>query len=147
MDAKRFMVAVIVLFALIQLVPYGHRRTNPRVVAEPDWDSPQTRELFFRACKNCHSNQTEWPWYSRIAPASWLVQRDVEKARSHFDVSEWGRRKQHSDEAAGKFRDADMPPWFYLPFHGEARFSASERAEFLAGLISTFGDEDTDGEK
>jgi len=144
MNGKRVLVTTIVLFGLIQLIPYGHRHTNPPVSAEPDWDSPRTRELFFRACKDCHSNQTKWPWYSHVAPASWLIERDVEEARSHFNVSEWRRRKQHSDEAAEKFRDKDMPPWFYLPLHAEARFSDAERADFLAGLIRMFGDEDAE---
>jgi len=53
--------AVIVL-AAIQLVPFGRDHQNPPVTGEPAWDSPRTRELFFRACKDCHSNETTWPW-------------------------------------------------------------------------------------
>ena len=60
--------AVVALALLIQLVPYGRAHTNPPVVAEPNWDSPQTRELAVRACFDCHSNETTWPWYSNIAP-------------------------------------------------------------------------------
>ena len=62
---------------IIQFVPYGRDHTNPPVIAEPAWDSPQTRALFFRACADCHSNETKWPWYSTIAPASWLITRDT----------------------------------------------------------------------
>lgn len=69
---------------LRKFVPYGHDHTNPPVTAEPSWDSPRTRELFFTACKDCHSNESHWPWYASVAPASWLVYRDVAEGRSNF---------------------------------------------------------------
>jgi hypothetical protein len=65
------------LVALIQAVPYGRAHSNPPVVSEPAWDSPRARELAVRACFDCHSNETVWPWYSNIAPVSWLIQSDV----------------------------------------------------------------------
>jgi len=129
---------------LIQLVPYGRDHENPQLVHEPGWDQPRTRELFFRACKDCHSNQTEWPWYSSVAPASWLVQRDVEEGRSHFNVSEWGRAENHGDEAAKRARAEEMPPWFYLPAHPRARLSDGEREELITGLVATFGEDEAD---
>lgn len=130
----------------IQLVPYGRSHENSPIVREPDWDRPATRTLFLRACGDCHSNETTWPWYSQVAPASWLVQRDVDEGRSHFNVSEWGRRENHGDEAAKMIRDGEMPPWFYLPAHPEARLSAAEEAALIDGLLATFGEgEDHDG--
>jgi mono/diheme cytochrome c family protein len=117
------------LLVAIQLVPYGRAHTNPAVVREPEWDSPRTRELFFRACKDCHSHETVWPWYSHVAPMSWLVQYDVDEARSHFDVSEWGREHNEGDEAAEMVREGEMPLWYYLPAHPEARLSDAERDE------------------
>lgn len=139
----RIMRAAIVLagiFIFVQVVPYGRDHANPPVLGEPSWDTSRTRELFFRACKNCHSNETEWPWYASVAPASWLVQHDVTEARYEFNVSEWGRRKNKGDEAAEEFREGHMPPFYYLPLHAEARFTAAEREEFLRGLAATFGD-------
>jgi mono/diheme cytochrome c family protein len=111
------------------------------VLAEPAWDRPETREVFFRSCKDCHSNETEWPWYSVVAPVSWLAQYDVEEGREHLNVSEWGRKKNDGDEAAEMVREGEMPPWFYLPAHPGARLSESQRSEFVAGLVATFGDE------
>ena len=61
------------LFVLIQFVPYGRDHDNPPVTAEPDWGSPATLRLVRAACYDCHSNETEWPWYSNIARMSWLV--------------------------------------------------------------------------
>lgn len=126
----------------IQLIPYGRTHDNPPVSREPAWDRPVTRELFFRACRDCHSNQTEWPWYSQIAPASWLVQRDVDKGRSHFNVSEWGRPDNHGDEAADMVRKGEMPPWFYLPAHPEARLSRADEANLIDGLLATFPEDE-----
>ena len=54
------------------IVPFGHSHTNPPVTKEPAWNSPDTRALVQRACFDCHSNQTTWPWYSHVAPVSWL---------------------------------------------------------------------------
>jgi len=145
MQNLRFVLLALAGFGVgIQLVPYGRGHANPEVSQEPGWDRPRTRELFFRVCKDCHSNQTEWPWYSFVAPASWLVQRDVDEGRSHFNVSEWGREKNHGDEAAELVREGEMPPWFYLPAHPEARLSDEEREELLAGLVATFGEEGAD---
>jgi len=137
----RALLALAAAAVAIQLVPYGREHSNPRVRAEPSWDRPGTRELFFRACKDCHSNETKWPFYSHVAPASWLVQHDVEEGRSHFNVSEWGRERNHGDEAAEQVREGNMPPWFYLPAHPEARLSDAEREALVAGLVATFGDE------
>ena len=142
---KRSVVVLAVLIAAVQLVPYGRDHTNPPVQKEPAWDSPRTRELFFRACKNCHSNETEWPWYSHVAPASWMVQYDVSHARGHFNVSEWGRERNEGDEAAEEVRDDEMPPWYYRPLHPEARLTPAEREAFIAGLERTFEKRAGDG--
>ena len=138
------LLALLALGLVIQVAPYGRDHTNPELMGEPAWDRPRTRELFFRVCKDCHSNQTDWPWYSFVAPASWLVQRDVEEGRSHFNVSEWGRGENHGDEAAEMVREDEMPPWFYLPAHPEARLSDEEREALIGGLVATFGEEEPD---
>jgi mono/diheme cytochrome c family protein len=133
--------AAIALLAVIQLVPYGRDHRNPPVENEPAWDAPRTRALFFTACRNCHSNETEWPWYASVAPASWLVYHDVQEGRSHFNVSRWGRGKQDADEAAGQVRRGEMPPWYYLAAHPEARLDEAAKRELIRGLVATFGDE------
>jgi mono/diheme cytochrome c family protein len=128
----------------IQLVPYGRAHDNPPVSAEPEWDSPQTRKLFWRACADCHSNETVWPWYSNIAPVSWLVQRDVKQGRAACNVSEWGREDQKCDESAETVLDGEMPPATYRVMHPRARLDRAEREALIAGLLATFGDERED---
>lgn len=131
------LLALVVLFFLIQLVPYGRDHTNPPVTAEVQWDSAQTRALFYRACADCHSNETVWPVYSSIAPASWLIRHDVDEGRSRFNVSE---PNGGSDEAAGMVETGAMPPVQYLPMHPTARLSADEKRQLAQGLTATFGE-------
>lgn len=134
--------AVLMLILLLQLVPYGRNHTNPAVIAEPNWNSPQTRAYFYRACADCHSNETAWPWYSNIAPLSWVIQSHVDEGRTKFNVSQWGMgKKTEGREAAKLVQEGEMPLPIYLFLHPEARLSAQEKQEFIQGLIATFGGE------
>jgi mono/diheme cytochrome c family protein len=124
---------------LIQIIPYGRNHTNPPVTGSPEWDSQATEATFDRVCANCHSNRTLWPWYSNIAPASWLVQNDVDGARAHFNVSEWGANRLNAGSlATHEVRGGDMPPLQYWLFHPEARLSEQEKEAFIQGLAKTF---------
>jgi mono/diheme cytochrome c family protein len=140
-----FFLIVIVLgvcFALaLQLVPYGRNHTNPHVIAEPQWDAPQTRVLFMRACGDCHSNETQWPWYSNIAPVSWLIQRHVDEGREKLNVSQWRvGAYDEAGESAEKMREGSMPPSNYLPLHPEAMLSPADKNALAKGLAATFGE-------
>jgi mono/diheme cytochrome c family protein len=140
--------AVVIAAAAIQFIPYGKDHTNPPIISEPTWDSPRTKELFSNACADCHSNQTKYPWYSNIAPVSWLLARDVEEGREHFNVSAWGaQKKNEGKEAAKEVREGEMPPWFYLPTHPEAKLSDAEKSELVTGLEKTFGKEEAEKEE
>ena len=132
----RITVALVGLFALAQLVPYGRSHTNPPVQAEPAWDSPQTRALAKRACFDCHSNLTTWPWYSNVAPVSWLVQRDVDSGRSALNFSEWNR-PQETDDIVEAVAGGGMPPWYYKIAHPKSRLSSAEGAKLARGLGAT----------
>jgi hypothetical protein len=81
-------ISLIALGILIQLIPYGHDHSNPPVKSEPAWESPATRALAHRACFDCHSDQTGWPWYSNLAPASWLLTNDVMEGRQRLNFSD-----------------------------------------------------------
>lgn len=128
-----------VLLIAVQLVPYGRDHTNPPVLGEPDWDSAATRELAARACFDCHSNETNWPWYSNIAPLSWLIQRDVDEGRSELNWSEWGFDDDEGDESAETVLEGEMPPRSYTLAHPEARLTDFEIAALVAGMEATFG--------
>lgn len=147
MNIGKIVALAVVVLILIQFVPMPNHQ-NPQVTGTPQWDSPRTEALFKRACANCHSNETVWPWYSSIAPLSWIINLDVKVGRSKFNISEWGRPgKNDGDEAAGELRKDKMPPWFYMPAHPEAKLTAAEKDELVKGLAATFGDEDTKKEQ
>ncbi|MDD5160874.1 MAG: heme-binding domain-containing protein [Sulfuricurvum sp.] len=134
--------ALAVTAIVIQFIPYGKDHVNPPIMSEPQWDSPRTHELFNRACAACHSHETTYPWYSNIAPISWLIARDTNEGREHFNVSMWGiQKKNEGKDAAKEVREGDMPPWFFLPTHPEARLTALEKKDLAAGLEKTFGKE------
>ncbi len=124
---------------LIQLVPFGHTHTNPPVTGEPAWDSAQTRALIHKACFDCHSNESVWPWYSNVAPVSWLVQRDVNGGRSHLNFSEWNLPQKHAKDVAQQVKQGDMPPWFYLPMHPDARLTGPEKQALIDAAPKSFG--------
>lgn len=121
-------------FAILQAVPYGRDHENPPVDQEPAWDSPATRDLAQRACFDCHSNETTWPWYSHIAPVSWLVQHDVEEGREHLNFSDWAQKRQEIHEAAEEMEEGEMPMPIYLVLHSEAKLSPEEQKTLMDGL-------------
>ena len=129
---------IIAAIVIIQLIPIGRNHTNPPVTSEPNWDTPQTRELAKRACFDCHSNESVWPWYSNIAPVSWLVQRDVDEGRRIVNFSEWTTsRQERVGEIVEVLQEGEMPPPNYLLLHPSARLSSQERADLARGLQAT----------
>lgn len=130
--------ALILLFVLIQLVPYGRAHTNPPVLQEPAWDSPQTETLARAACYDCHSNEVVWPWYSSIAPFPWLAQRDVDEGRSKLNFSEMNRR-QELNEVMETVVEGEMPPLQYTLIRNGGRLDAVERQALVDGLQKTLG--------
>jgi len=118
-------------------------RTNPPV--EQDVAAPAAVEgLLRRACYNCHSHETAWPWYSHLAPVSWLLAHDVAEGRRELDFSAWAAyppakkvrklRKSADEVAKGK-----MPPWYYTLVHAEARLAPGEREMLRAWTAEEIG--------
>jgi mono/diheme cytochrome c family protein len=135
---RRAVLAVFGLALLIQLVPYGRAHANPRPGQEPAWATPQTRALAQRACFDCHSSRTQWPWYSNVAPVSWLVQHDVDEGREKLNFDDPNRLREARD-AAETVLDGEMPLRVYLILHPEARLTGQEQQELAQGLAATFG--------
>jgi hypothetical protein len=125
----------LIVFGVIQFVPVS--RTNPPVVSEPAWDSSQTRTLVENACFACHSNETQWPWYSKIAPVSWLTAHDVDAGRRVLNFSEWGSQPMETGEIFEVIDEGEMPPRYYVVMHSEAKLSDQEKAQLIEGLRAT----------
>jgi hypothetical protein len=108
-------------------------RTNPSTNPDRTLDAhvlvtPEARAIIDRACRDCHSNDTRWPWYSNVAPVSWFVVDHVNHGRRHFNYSDWA---QYAPEDAERIlmntcafaRKETMPMPSYLVMHDEARLS------------------------
>ncbi len=119
----------VALLVLIQLVPYGRNHTNPAVVSQPNWDSQQSLALAQRACFDCHSSETTWPWYSNVAPVSWLVQRDVDSGRRRLNFSDWAAPRRGTRELAEVLVEGRMPPIYYVWMHPSAHLTSAEAAQ------------------
>ncbi len=133
--AKIVSVVVGVAFVLMQFIQPN--RTNPEIdqskTLQTELNVPtDIVALLNRGCKDCHSNQTTWPFYSYVAPASWLVSYDVMEGRKHFNMSEWGKYKlsKKASKLSGIYQavnDRSMPLPKYIPLHPEANLTDTER--------------------
>lgn len=129
---------LVAFFLLIQLVPYGQSRTNPPVTRAVRFDSPQTARLVAGACMDCHSNLTNWRWYDKVAPASWLVQRDIDGGRSNLNFSEWDKAQPPVSEVVAAIQGGGMPPIQYTLIHPAARLTDAQRAALIRGIEATY---------
>ena len=130
-------IAIVLLGMIIQLIPLPGRGNDPPVTAEPEWNSPQTRALAKRACFDCHSNETVWPWYSYMAPVSWLVYNDTMEGRSRLNFSEWNRPQREVNEIIEIIQEGEMPPAIYLPMHPSAQLTGAEKQQLITGLSNS----------
>ena len=127
----------IVLLGLIQFIPLGRNHKNPATVSEPQWSSPEARVLVKEHCFQCHSNESSWPWYSNIAPASWLIQFDVDAARRKFNFSDWNSNPGDLNEMVKAIQSGKMPPAQYWIFHPNSRLNNQQKQDLLNALNSS----------
>jgi hypothetical protein len=137
-------VGLCVGFIVIQFVPVN--RTNPPV--EGDLRAPaEVLSVLRRACYDCHSNETMWPWYSRIAPVSWGIAHDVNEGRAALNFSTWNQLSPEKQAEAMKESweevvEGKMPTWYYVALHPEARLSANDQSVLRAWSGSPAGREE-----
>jgi len=131
----RYLLPVATVVVAMQAVRYP--RTNPPVgrdlVAPPD-----VKAALHGACYDCHSNETAWPWYTAVAPASWIIHRDVDEGRKRLNFSSWGdyaddpgTLSQKLDEIEKAVSAGDMAPWYYRMLHPDARLSETQRESLV----------------
>jgi len=151
---KKLLIAVAVLLVGIQLIPVD--RSNPPVTMDVSADEAAAK-ILRRSCYDCHSNETVWPWYSFVAPVSWLVSGDVEEAREHVNFSQWD---QYDEKRVGKIKEEivdevgnqAMPLKIYLVMHREAQVSAADFqtikkwAEAEVGMMEDHSESDEERE-
>jgi hypothetical protein len=142
---KRVLLGLVVVLVAAQFVPV--KRDNPAIDPSKTFYSVQTvpadiRAAFDRSCKDCHSNETVWPWYSYLAPVSWVVAHDVHDGRGELNLSEWEnynekRKGRKLFQVCEQLRSGEMPDWKYTLIHRNALLSQEERNSLCAWAETT----------
>jgi heme-binding protein len=132
---KRIGIAIVVLLVVIQV--FRPARTNPavdqtRTIQANSTITPQISAIFERSCKDCHSSRTIWPWYSEVAPVSWLLVSDVNGARKQMSLSEWGtydstKKVSKLQKICEEVESGDMPLGIYVALHPVAKLSDADK--------------------
>lgn len=132
---KRIGFSLLVILVGIQLIRPA--RTNPavdpaRTIEANTQMKPEVAAILERACSDCHSSKTEWPWYSQIAPVSWFLVSDVNDGRKHFSLSDWGaydpkKKANKLQEMCEEIEKGDMPLISYVFLHPQAKLSDSDK--------------------
>lgn len=134
--ALRWPVGIVALaFVAVQFVPYGWWHENPAVVADAPWPDDAARRIASQSCYSCHSDETDWPLYSYVAPASWLVRHDVEDGRDELNFSDWSQDADEADDAVDMIRAGEMPPSRYTLIHRDAALTGDEADVLVAALL------------
>ena len=136
-------IVIFVLFLLIQFIPID--RNNPPVESEVP-ATLEVRSILKRSCYDCHSNETIWPWYSRVAPISWLIVYDVKEGRKELNFSTWNKytssdQAKKLNEIGEEVEEGEMPLWIYLPTHPNAKLSPEDRKALQVWSQSTNSNE------
>lgn len=136
---KKVIIGVLVVVVLMQFWPVD--RSNPKSDAALEIEVPaEIKAILENSCFDCHSNKTTWPWYSYVAPVSWLVAHDVEEAREHMNFSEWGtydKKKQGRarEEIWDEVFEDNMPLPKYLKLHSDAALSEAQKQVIKAWAL------------
>jgi hypothetical protein len=120
------------------LLAAGCNLDNPEPTREIVWADAETEELARRACYDCHSNETHWPWYSYAPVVGSFVAKDVHRARCHMNFSHWDRPNEDAYDAPEKILEKEMPLASYRAAHKEARLTDEERQRLAEGFLRTF---------
>jgi hypothetical protein len=127
---RLFLIVLLAAIVVAQFVPVT--RDNPPV--ESDFDGTlAVKQVLEKSCYDCHSNETIWPWYSYVAPVSWLVASDVSEARQVFSFSDWGsmspeKQARIAEAAWDEVEKGDMPLSQYLLMHSDAKLTDADKA-------------------
>ena len=142
---KWFKYSIAILAVLLAAQFVQPERTNPPVNPASTFEatarpSPELAAIVKRACSDCHSHETKWPWYSKVAPISWLVADDVKEGREHLNLSEWAfygpeMSRLKLKQACSEVRRGDMPLFQYRLVHSEARLSAAD-IDVICGAVA-----------
>lgn len=139
---------ILAALLLIQFIPVT--RDNPPVTAEFGGPS-EVKDIFKKSCYDCHSNETVWPWYSRVAPVSWLVTSDVNESRENLNFSEWGtytskKQVKLAESIGEEVKEGEMPLMIYLIMHSSAELDDIQK-DIIYNWVASQGGELPDDDR
>ena len=141
------LITVMVLAAVAMTVG----QVRPERLAATEHNSPlpvlfssQPARVLVRACGNCQSNHTDWPWYSRLAPVSWWIGQHVREGRAKLDFSEWEKystwqKRDKLESVCGVVSTGRMPPRSYTAMHPEAKLTEAEKKTVCSWVKQEMG--------
>ncbi|NOZ09215.1 MAG: heme-binding domain-containing protein [FCB group bacterium] len=148
---KRKIIALIIL-VLVTIQFFRIDKSNPPSVPSQDFismtaPSDEIATLLKTACYDCHSNQTRYPWYTNIAPVSWLIKNHINEAREYMNFSEWGtypseEQVQKLSKSMEEVDEGEMPLFTYTLLNGDAKLNAAQQAKLTAWFQQLGGVED-----
>ena len=131
----RSILALVIVLVLVQFIPVD--RTNPdfdnkKTMFSKETVPPSLKLTLGRSCVDCHSDTTTWPWYSYVAPVSWIIASDVHEGRKDLNFSEWGnydakRREEALEKICEQVQQGEMPDKKYVLLHRDAKLKQSEK--------------------
>lgn len=138
-------VGILILMQFVRFIVPDFQLTNPPITHTVTWNSPETQDLFTRACADCHSNETVYPWYAYIAPMGWLIAYDTNEGRKYLNVS---TGTGEVDEISELIASGEMPPAIYITMHPSAKLTEAEKTSLIQGLQqSLVGFREAEGEE
>ncbi len=147
--ALKSKILVVLAVAAVAIQFKTVERTNPEVVSDFD-GPPEIEAILRRACYDCHSNETVWPWYAHVAPMSWLLADHVADGRKHLNFSEWDEDEawESLPEIGEEVAEGEMPLRGYLLLHRDAKLSEADHAALMAwtGHQEEGGEHDEEGD-
>lgn len=132
---RYILIALVVVLVVIQFIPVELpvvTKENPQDILKGTLVSPDVAQLLKKSCYSCHSNETEYPWYSYVAPSSWLVVRDVNKGREELNFSNWSdydmrRMLSKLEDIGTEVNEGHMPMPIYTFMHPSAKLTDEQR--------------------
>lgn len=131
------LIAIVLFISFVAIQFYRPNRTNLQIVEAETLEAtaqvPETvAKILERSCNDCHSNKTIYPWYSNVAPFSWLLAEHIEDGRRHLNYSVWAtyddkRKRKKLEETCEQIETGEMPHSQYLWLHADAKLSEADK--------------------
>jgi len=136
----KIVILVLMAFVLIQFIPV--HMSNPSTSPSKDFlhiyqPPSEITDMMRNACYDCHSNATQFPWYSNVAPVSWLLESHIDEARAHINFSEWGGYPEKTanlklEGMAVEVKNGEMPLTSYTWMHSKAKLTDAQRTRLAS---------------